>query len=98
METLVLVLKLAVVGAALYFWALTMQLILSLPRHKKPEVPWSEIPGAGINPYNIILRPRHLTEQGQNNLFWAVVYAGVFTAIAVAAKTSGWAAEALSAP
>jgi hypothetical protein len=65
-------------------WGRGVILLVSLPRYKRPDVPWSMVhPRAEVNHYAILMRPDSLTGEGKLRLLSATRSFGLCAAIIV---------------
>jgi hypothetical protein len=72
------------ISLATMSWGRGIFLLISLPRYKRPDVPWSKVhPRAEANHYAILIRPNSLTGEGKLRLLSATRSFGLCAAIIV---------------
>ena len=62
---------------AIFAWFRCVQLMLTMPQHKRADLTWQDVPHWG-NRLNIILSPQCLTDKGKQQRKWLIRYTLLF--------------------
>jgi hypothetical protein len=75
---------LVAVTVALVLWVRGLLLLASLPRHKRPDVPWGMVhPRAEAHHHFIVMSPDSLTDEGRRKLLSATRSFGLCACVVI---------------